>query len=103
MEDRRGQRKGDRLVPSAARPTGRRLIFVGRWTGGRRTGGGRTSQEWPYARLTGLRHDPEVPVTLLRADHQRSVSGVLLDPYAADAFRLLLQLAIADANYGRRD
>jgi hypothetical protein len=92
---------GGGTLPAELRPgahgtvviTDRRLIFVGR----------RVSREWAYARLTGLRHDPEVPVTLLRADHQRSVSGVLLDPYAADAFRLLLQLAVADANYGRRD
>jgi hypothetical protein len=72
--------------------TDRRLIFAGV----------RAYREWPYARLTGMRHDPAVPVTLLRLDHGRGASGVLLDPYRADGFRLLLQLAVADANYGRR-
>jgi hypothetical protein len=72
--------------------TSRRVMFVGP----------RANREWAFPKLVGLLHDPASPLTLMRVSNRKTVSGLLVDARAAAGFRLLLQLAVADAGHGRR-
>ncbi|GGM21123.1 hypothetical protein GCM10011608_02180 [Micromonospora sonchi] len=67
--------------------TNRRLVLLG----------GRGRRDWAYGRMSGLAHDPQVPVTLIQVLDRRRISGVLLPAEAAAEFRFVLTLAFADA------
>ncbi|MGW4944773.1 hypothetical protein ACWEOZ_24645 [Actinoplanes sp. NPDC004185] len=67
--------------------TSRRLVFVGP----------QRNREWSYQSLTGLIHDPALPLTLLEVSNRKTASGLLVHVSMAATFRFQLQLALADA------
>lgn len=54
-------------------------------------------REWTYARLSGVAHDRRAAFTLMHTVDEKSISGLLLPPAAADGFRFHATLAFADA------